>query len=360
MWRMTPRRHWRSYVVEDEHGPAPGHVGTAPLPYPEGWFMLVPSAELTVGKVLTRRLMGHEVVVYRTASGQARAVRAHCPHLGAHLGHGAVRGETIVCPFHQFSFDGDGEIARVGLGYTSAPKQCALPVLPCSEVNGGVFAWAGNTPPTWVLPELLTPRHTLTRYLTYDVPTHPQEILENGSDTRHVLLLHGYRAAPRPAVLEGHVLRQDIDLLRPIPPLPPLRLRAEIRHHGLGFSTIRVHIPAAGIEQRVLVSPRPVEPWRVHVAIGAAVLLTPPKGAENPLVRTAATLLGRITAPLVYRLLMREVNADFEIWSSKRYVNPPRVAAGEGPIGPFRKWADQFYPEHPVTLWGGPGDRETR
>ncbi|MER6304129.1 (2Fe-2S)-binding protein, partial [Kitasatospora sp. NPDC001539] len=49
----------------------------------------------------------------------------------------------------------------------------------------------------------------------------------------------------------------------------------------------------------------------------------------------------------------------------KRYVSPPRLAAGDGPIGAMRHWARQFYPpddrEHipaPASLTARP-DRET-
>ncbi|WP_329024187.1 Rieske 2Fe-2S domain-containing protein [Streptomyces sp. NBC_00690] len=356
MWRMKPQANWRHFAVAGESEPTPGYVGRSPLPYPESWYLLIPSAELGTGKVATRRLMGQDVVVYRTTSGHVRAVRAHCPHLGAHLGHGTVQGENIVCPFHHFAYDANGAIAHVGPGYTDKPKHCTLPVLHCQETNGGIFAWAGANSPSWTIPEFLTSHHTPARYITYDVPTHPQEVLENGADIRHVLLLHGYSAASQPAVLEGHILSQDLDLIRPIRPLPPLKLRAEIQHHGLGFSTIRINIAALGLEQRILVSPRPVEPWRVHMAIGASIRLTPPYGREAALVQRAFKATGRAMHPLVYRLLMREVNSDFQIWSSKKYTNPPRIAAGEGPIGPFRKWARQFYPEQPVKLWNDVND----
>ncbi len=36
--------------------------------------------------------------------------------------------------------------------------------------------------------------------------------------------------------------------------------------------------------------------------------------------------------------------ADFPIWSTKKYVSPPRLAPGDGPIGAMRHWARQFYP----------------
>ena len=58
------------------------------------------------------------MVAFRTESGQAKVVDAYCPHMGAHLGYGirdqaghgsAVVGESIVCPFHGWAYDGEGK-----------------------------------------------------------------------------------------------------------------------------------------------------------------------------------------------------------------------------------------------------------
>ncbi|HBF81687.1 MAG TPA: (2Fe-2S)-binding protein, partial [Streptomyces sp.] len=38
----------------------------------------------------------------------------------------------------------------------------------------------------------------------------------------------------------------------------------------------------------------------------------------------------------------------------KEYVQPPRLAPGDGPIGPFRRWARRFYPPPPGTGGGEP------
>ena len=46
------------------------HVASvSELPYPNGWFAVAFSKELKPGAVLRRRLMGEEVVVYRTRGG---------------------------------------------------------------------------------------------------------------------------------------------------------------------------------------------------------------------------------------------------------------------------------------------------
>ncbi|MFY7628125.1 Rieske 2Fe-2S domain-containing protein [Streptomyces sp. NY05-11A] len=69
------------------------------LPYPSGWFCLARSRELAPGRVVTRRFMNEDIVLYRTRDGRPRAVRPYCPHLGAHLGAGGtVEGQNLVCP----------------------------------------------------------------------------------------------------------------------------------------------------------------------------------------------------------------------------------------------------------------------
>lgn len=41
-------------------------------------------------------------------SGIVKILDAYCPHLGANLGQGLVKGECLECPFHHWLFRGDG------------------------------------------------------------------------------------------------------------------------------------------------------------------------------------------------------------------------------------------------------------
>lgn len=59
--------------------------------------------------------------------------------------------------------------------------------------------------------------------------------------------------------------------------------------------------------------------------------------------RTAARLLDRA----VFKSSCEFTAADFPIWNHKQYQQPPRLAPGDGPIGPFRRWARRFYPPQP-------------
>src|SRR5690349_11235672 len=85
---------------------------TAPIP--TGWFQIAYSDELPPGAVVPLRYFGKDLVLFRTETGKLTLLDAHCPHLGAHLGHGGkVRGEVIECPFHAWQFGATGECVAV-------------------------------------------------------------------------------------------------------------------------------------------------------------------------------------------------------------------------------------------------------
>ena len=75
---------------------------------PKGWYCVGYSDELAVGDVKSIHYFEKQLVMWRGEDGQVRMLDAYCPHMGAHLGRGEVRGEHLRCPFHGFCFDADG------------------------------------------------------------------------------------------------------------------------------------------------------------------------------------------------------------------------------------------------------------
>jgi cholesterol 7-desaturase len=123
-------------------------MASRPLPpYPTGWYAVGLASELSPGAVLSRPFMGGELVVYRTRSGEVRAVPPYCPHLGAHLGHGGrVDGELLICPFHGFAYDTSGACVRTGYG-TRPPARARLEPRPLRESSGLLLVWHGAGEP---------------------------------------------------------------------------------------------------------------------------------------------------------------------------------------------------------------------
>ncbi len=63
-----------------------------------------PLAMLPEGSVAEVRVEGRTVALCNSG-GTVYAVDGICPHAGGPLGHGALHGTWLVCPFHAWEFD---------------------------------------------------------------------------------------------------------------------------------------------------------------------------------------------------------------------------------------------------------------
>lgn len=320
---------------------------------PSGWFDVAHARELPALAVITRRIAGQEIVLYRTEGGTVSAVAPHCPHMGAHLGCGGrVRGERIVCPFHAFEFDRDGRCVKTGYG-TPPPPRARLATWPVHELHGLVFVWHGaaGEPPSFRVPHRDDERDGYLPMLerVYELRGHPQETSENSVDIGHFGPVHGYENVRvlEPLRVDGASLTAKYEMDRPaVPGLARLGLiHAEFRIHvhGLGYSMVEVHVPRLGFESRHYVFATPIDRERLRLRCGFAVrkgtLRLPLAGAlARSLAESAFMQIG-------IRMFVHDVGQDFEIWKNKRYVHPPQLAPGDGPIGTYRRWARQFYPQ---------------
>jgi nitrite reductase/ring-hydroxylating ferredoxin subunit len=49
--------------------------------------------------------VGEESYAVCNVGGELHALSGDCPHRGGPLGHGALHGSTLVCPWHAWEFD---------------------------------------------------------------------------------------------------------------------------------------------------------------------------------------------------------------------------------------------------------------
>ncbi|HEY3743612.1 MAG TPA: Rieske (2Fe-2S) protein [Bryobacteraceae bacterium] len=62
-------------------------------------------ASLRPGSLRQLTAGGRSIALCRTMDNELHALAGDCPHSGAPLGHGALHGHTIVCPWHAWEFD---------------------------------------------------------------------------------------------------------------------------------------------------------------------------------------------------------------------------------------------------------------
>src|SRR5258708_26549771 len=105
--------------------------------FPASWYLFCESRRLRNGP-LSQRVLGRQLVAFRTASGRVAVMDAHCAHLGADLGCGTVVGETIQCPFHAWRYGADGVCGFIP-NAAEIPPFARLRTYPVEERHGYVF-----------------------------------------------------------------------------------------------------------------------------------------------------------------------------------------------------------------------------
>jgi phenylpropionate dioxygenase-like ring-hydroxylating dioxygenase large terminal subunit len=319
-------------------------------PYPDGWFAVAFADELPRGRVLRRRFMGEDLVVYRTRGGVVRVVEPYCPHLGAHLGHGGwVDGEDIVCPFHHFAFGPDGRCVRTGYG--TRPPAAHLAQREAREVNGAIVVWhhAGGAPPTWEVAAQSTDGFAPPFRQFATLVDHPQEVVENAIDTGHIGALHGYGnpRVRRSFETDGPSFTIAAAADRVFPLLGTVEILFDIVVHGLGHIWVEAAIPRLRAAALFQAMATPVDP--VHVDIRFGVSLRVAGDPASPRTRRLSHLLTRGLGPA----LKHDLWQDFPIWQHKIYLERPRLAQGDGPIPAYRRWAQQFYSQQAAASADG-------
>ncbi len=104
------------------------------------WYMAGWSEELGEG-VLARRIIDLRIVLFRTDAGVA-AIADRCPHRFAPLSLGEKRGDTLVCPYHGLTFDGQGQCVRNPFS-DRIPAAARVDSWVCMERHGMIWLWGG-------------------------------------------------------------------------------------------------------------------------------------------------------------------------------------------------------------------------
>jgi len=289
-----------------------------PFPVPNGWFVVSLSSELVAGEVRALHYFGRDLVLFRTASGDARLVDAYCAHLGAHLAVGGkVEGDCIRCPFHGWAYDGgSGLCTDIPYGGSERiPAKARIRPYPLIERGGAIWAWHHRLEgdPFFELPlvpELDDPGWTEPHLREFRIATSCQEMAENNHDFSHFQYVHGTESIPVSSeLIEGTYKRVTNPGL-------------ERETFGLGLGVVRIPGSLTFVS-----SVTPVDEDNVHVRW----FFTVPIDASAGSIEFYAD---QFTSG---------VSQDIPIWENKVQHEAPLLCDGDGPIGMFRRWCQQFY-----------------
>lgn len=112
----------------------------APWPL-NAWYVACTPDEIA-DKPLGRQICGQRMVIYRKASGDAVALEDFCPHRGAPLSLGFVRGDNLVCGYHGLAMACSGHADSMpGQRVKGFPPIRSFPVI---ERYGYIWVWPGD------------------------------------------------------------------------------------------------------------------------------------------------------------------------------------------------------------------------
>lgn len=159
------------------------------------WIPLLPSIDLPSGGVRGVRLLGEDLVAFRTGDGTLGLLAERCPHRGCSLTVGRVDGAGLRCAYHGWRFATDGRCLEL----PAEPADSVLykRVKPTSylvdEIGGLIFAYLGPQPAP-LLPrfDLFVWKDVLRDIGIAELPCNWLQIMENSVDPYHVEWLHGW------------------------------------------------------------------------------------------------------------------------------------------------------------------------
>jgi 3-ketosteroid 9alpha-monooxygenase subunit A len=307
--------------------------------FPFAWYWAAYSDELAPGEVRPLRLLARDLVLWRDEEGAPHVMDAYCPHLGANLALGGrVEGCNLVCPYHWWSWDGEGRNAAIPYSERTNRK-ARVRTYPTVDANGFVMFWfhpEPEQPPLWELPaldEYFTDEWTGFMKTEWKVRCPWQELAENGPDYIHLRTVHGAATVPELEDLtyEGYSssLRSRVDFTTPRGPQPG---RIDTDSWGPGFGLARF----AGIVDTVFLAATTPIDWEWTWSIKAYKVRLDGTDAE-------AEARSRRMGDALVADLRKQMAEDNVIFDNKVHVERPALIDVDGPLMPFRRWAAQFY-----------------
>ena len=185
------------------------------------WYPIVPSDRLTYAP-FPFTLLDTDIVLFRNGTGRATALIDRCCHRTARLSQGWLEAGNIVCPYHGWTYAGDGKCVRIPQRPNGDPgKGIAVAAFHCTERYGVV--WVALEEPLAPIPDW--PEESDPGYRRIDEFYEPWScagfrLMENSFDNAHIHFVHRNTFGdinnpdpPEPAIERldyGFVARSDV------------------------------------------------------------------------------------------------------------------------------------------------------
>ena len=326
-----------------ENGAGSGpHIIQSSLPsrYPRGWFCI--GADYEFGPQPKRlNYFGSAQVSYRGESGQLVVLDAHCPHMGANLADGCVKGDAIVCPFHEWHWGADGVCSDIPYA-KKIPDRARIKSWPVREVNQLIYLWNDPDGGEPIAEQAIEedPRIAQNDWTPWvirriDVASNCRELIDNMADKAHFGPVHGIGEVKHFSnISEGHTYTQVMTANGPVGELTSTATYygpSYMIHHNVSNGS--AEYPPREFLSLVINVPTGLKSFEFLAGFKEKI----PAGLEGD--RQAQ--IDHVNAT-IEETIERSVFADLKIWENKVPIDNPILCDGDGPVSRLRQWYQQF------------------
>lgn len=313
--------------------------GSLPTRYPRGWFCIGANYEFSTQPKMMN-YFGTSLVAYRgEETGKLHVLDAFCPHMGANLADGCVKGESVICPFHEWSWGSDGYCNDIPYA-NQIPSRARIKSWPTHEVNELVFVWndpeGGEPIPEQEIPcDPLVAEPGWTPWVIHrvQVENNCRELIDNMADKAHFGPVHHIGTVTGFSnISEGHKYTQLMTGTSEAG-----SMSSEATYHGPGYMIHRIEsVGEMGTQQNMsLVMNVPTGMGSFEFLAGFKKRV--PEGMEGDIDAQIAMVNADIDENAEH-----SVFADLHIWKNKCTIDNPILCDGDGPVTRLRQWYSQF------------------
>ena len=308
--------------------------------YARGWHVMGHASEFTDQPRMLAYFGGKQVAYRGRDDGKVHILDAYCPHMGGDLSQGEVVGDSVVCPFHHWSWGADGVCD--GIPYARRiPPRAVIKSWPTLEENNLLLVWhdpEGKPPIESQRPQRIddcfSADWTDWQISLMQIETNCRELVDNMADVAHFSPVHGAPCNRFKNIIHGHTYTQQFgggsERLA-----EDGELFSEARYEGPAYmhTYMTGQMDGGTVESRLLVSHAPTSTESFDLRFGVMVRKNPAlSDADNAAMCAAYVEQNRVA-----------FGQDVAIWHSKTRVDNPVLCDGDGPISKLRQWYSQFY-----------------
>jgi len=318
--------------------------GLGPHTFPRGWFVVAESHEINDGPIGVR-YFGRDLALYRGESGKPVLLDAYCKHMGTHLAQNRsamivmegnhIEGDSIRCPYHGWRYNAEGDVDDIPYHDGPCPKSASIRSYPVVDNMGCIMAWFDEEggEPDYPAPGLEQWQDAQWIHWELDhlpeLEIHPQEVLDNMADMRHLGPTHGAPSQYFENEIRDHILIQRQG--------GPMTLYGGV----MLYTTTWYTGPGLLLSKQVwgdtvqfeMIANTPVEDGKIRAWHACLVKAEQANITAVDIERARQTQAGALEA----------FSKDFEIWTHKSPAIKPMAMKSEGPFLKCRQWYGQFY-----------------